>query len=76
MGRKMPFFSAAKSVGSGVSELQLDFGPNRGIKVYFGKDGEQLVILLGGGTKKRLQADIEEAHMLWAEYKKRKKEGE
>ena len=65
-------FSAAKSVGSGVSELRLDFGP--GYRVYFGKDGEQLVILLGGGTKKRQQADIEAAHALWAEYRKRKGE--
>jgi putative addiction module killer protein len=65
-------FSAAKSVGTGVSELRLDFGP--GYRVYFGKDGERLVILLAGGTKKRQQADIESAHTLWAEYKKRKRE--
>jgi putative addiction module killer protein len=65
-------FSAAKTVGSGVSELRLDFGP--GYRVYFGKDGERLVILLAGGTKKRQQADIDTAHALWAEYKKRKRE--
>ena len=58
-------FSAAKGVGSGVFELRLDFGP--GYRVYFGKDGEQLVILLGGGTKKRQQADIEAAQALWQE---------
>jgi putative addiction module killer protein len=66
-------FSGAKGVGSGVSELRLDFGP--GYRVYFGKDGEQLVILLGGGTKRRQQADIETAHVLWSEYKKRKVQG-
>jgi putative addiction module killer protein len=65
-------FSAAKSVGSGVSELRLDFGP--GYRVYFGKDGECLVILLGGGSKKRQQSDIAAAHALWVEYKKRKRE--
>ena len=65
-------FSAAKGVGAGVFELRLDFGP--GYRVYFGKDGETLVILLGGGTKKRQQADIEEAQALWHEYKKRKRE--
>ena len=65
-------FSTAKSAGSGVSELRLDFGP--GYRVYFGKDGERLVLLLGGGTKKRQQADIEAAHGLWSEYKKRKRE--
>ena len=67
-------FAAAKSVGSGVSELRLDFGP--GYRVYFAKDGEQLVILLGGGSKRRQQADIQTAHALWAEYKKRKRESE
>jgi putative addiction module killer protein len=65
-------FSTAKAVGAGVSELRLDFGP--GYRVHFAKDGETLVILLGGGTKKRQQADISEAHVLWAEYKRRKRE--
>ena len=62
----------AKGVGSGVFELRLDFGP--GYRVYFGKDGERLVILLGGGSKKRQQRDIAAAHALWADYKKRKRE--
>jgi putative addiction module killer protein len=65
-------FSAAKGVGTGVMELRLDFGP--GYRIYFGKDGETLVILLGGGTKKRQQADIEVAQTLWQEYKRRKRE--
>lgn len=62
----------AKSVGTGVQELRLDFGP--GYRIYFGWDGERLVILLGGETKQRQQADIAEAHALWQEYKKRKQE--
>ena len=65
-------FSAAKGVGAGVSELRLDFGP--GYRVYFGRDGERLVVLLAGGTKRRQQADIEAARVLWAEYKRRKRE--
>ncbi len=40
--------------------------------MYFGKEGEQFVILLGGGTKKRQQADIETAQALWLDYKRRK----
>jgi putative addiction module killer protein len=64
--------SAVKGVGAGVSELRLDFGP--GYRVYFGRDGNTLVILLGGGTKKRQQADIAAAQMLWQEYKNRRKE--
>jgi putative addiction module killer protein len=62
--------SVAKSVGAGVSELRLDFGP--GYRVYFGRDGETLIVLLGGGTKKRQQADIERAKELWQEYKRSK----
>jgi putative addiction module killer protein len=65
-------FSSAKGVGGGVFELRLDFGP--GYRVYFGKDGETIVILLGGGTKKRQQADIEAARALWHEYKQQKRE--
>ena len=63
-------FSAAKGAGAGIFEMRLDFGP--GYRVYFGKDGERLVILLGGGTKKRQQADIEAARALWLEYKRSK----
>ena len=43
-------------------------------RVYFAQDGEQLVILLAGGTKRRQQEDIELARRLWSEYKKRKRE--
>lgn len=66
--------SNVKSVGRGVFEYRIDFGP--GYRVYFGKDRETLVILLGGGTKKRQQRDVENAQTLWQEYKQRKrKEG-
>ena len=64
--------SVAKSVGEGVSELRLDFGP--GYRIYFGRDGDRLVILLGGGTKRRQSADIDRAKALWREYKERKRE--
>ena len=63
--------AGTKGVGAGVYECRIDFGP--GYRVYFGKDGERLVILLGGGTKKRQQADISEARTLWQDYKRRKK---
>jgi putative addiction module killer protein len=62
--------SNVKSVGEGVSEYRIDFGP--GYRVYFGRDGQTLVILLGGGTKKRQQRDINAAKGRWAEYKRRK----
>jgi putative addiction module killer protein len=50
---------------------KIDFGP--GYRVYFGKDGDRLVILLGGGTKHRQQNDIRTAQMRWLDYKERKK---
>jgi putative addiction module killer protein len=59
-----------KSVGAGVFERRIDFGP--GYRVYFGKNGGRLVILLGGGTKKRQQSDIEAAQVFWQDYKRRK----
>jgi len=63
-------FSNVKGVGAGVFEYRIDFGP--GYRVYFGKVGETVVILLGGGTKKRQDSDIAAAHERWADYKKRK----
>ena len=63
--------SNIKSVGAGVMELRIDFGP--GFRIYLGKDGETLVVLLGGGTKKRQQVDIATAQECWADYKRRKK---
>ena len=65
-------FSTVKGVGSGVFESHLNFGP--GYRMYFGKDGDRIVILLAGGTKKRQQQDIAAAGELWAEYKERKVE--
>lgn len=63
-------FSNVKGVGSGVFECRIDFGP--GYRVYFGKDGERLVILLAGGAKKRQQKDIATAIANWHDYKSRK----
>ena len=63
-------FSNIKSVGSGVLECKIHFGP--GYRVYIGKDGEQIIILLGGGTKQRQQYDIGLALDRWEDYKRRK----
>jgi putative addiction module killer protein len=63
-------FSTVQGVGAGVFECRINFGP--GYRVYFGKDGEQIVVLLGGGTKHRQQNDIGLAHGRWEDYKKRK----
>jgi putative addiction module killer protein len=63
-------FSNVKGVGSGVFEYKIDFGP--GCRACFGKEGNRLVILLGGGTKRRQQDDIDTALARWREYKRRK----
>ncbi len=63
--------SNVKGVGEGVLEYRINFGP--GYRVYFGRDGETLVILLTGGTKKRQQRDITTALELWADYRRRKR---
>jgi putative addiction module killer protein len=67
----------SKSVGKGVSELRIDWGP--GYRIYYGWDGAKLIILLFGGAKrtKNLQnADIVKAQAYWVDYKQRKRKGE
>jgi putative addiction module killer protein len=64
--------SNVKSVGGGIQGYRIDFGP--GYRIYFGRDGERLVILLGGGTKKRQRDDVHRAQNLWADYRRRKEE--
>ncbi len=63
--------SNAKGVGAGVYEYRIDFGP--GYRIYLGKDGECMVILVGGGTKRRQQEDIKTAQLRWEDYKQRKR---
>ena len=54
----------------GIGEYRIDWGP--GYRIYLAKDGT-LIVLFGGGTKRRQQVDIERAKSLYAEYKERKK---
>jgi putative addiction module killer protein len=62
--------SNLKAVGAGIHEFRIDWGP--GYRIYLGRDGDVLVILLGGGTKRRQQKDIEAARASWSDYKRRK----
>jgi len=50
-------FSTTKGIGAGILECRIDFGP--GYRIYFGRDGDTLVILLCGGTQNCQQKDIE-----------------
>lgn len=63
--------SNVKPVGQGVAEYRIDFGP--GYRIYLGQDGGVLIVLLGGGTKKGQNADIQLARYHWRDYRSRKK---
>ena len=54
----------------GIGEYKIDWGP--GYRIYLARDGSTIIVLLGGGTKKRQQRDIERAIDLWESYKQRK----
>ncbi len=58
-----------KAVGDGVLELRIDYGP--GYRVYYAKVGRRLMMLLIGGTKKRQQADIEQAKAFLKDHRRR-----
>lgn len=62
--------SRVKTVGEGVAEIRIDRGP--GYRIYFGREGKTLVVLLAGGTKRRQARDIADALALWRLYKARK----
>ncbi len=66
--------SNLKTVGGGVLEHRIHSGP--GYRIYLGRDGERLIILLGGGTKRKQQRDIERALALWEDYRARKRREE
>ena len=60
--------SRIKWIGS-IGEYRIDWGP--GYRIYLGFDGDEMIILLGGGSKQRQQVNIERAKAMWAEYKAR-----
>ena len=64
-------FSNVKSVGKEVMEYRIDCGP--GYRIYFGREGNKLIILLCGGSKRTQRNDIKKAQVLWRQYKADKK---
>ncbi len=62
-------FGDCRSVGEGVQELRIDYGP--GYRVYFGQLGSTIVLLLCGGDKSAQAKDINLAHYYWSEYRGR-----
>lgn len=64
-------FSNVKGVGTGVFEYKIDFGP--GYRIYFGQEGDRIIILLGGSDKKRQAVAITNAQTAWELYRRRKR---
>ena len=64
---KLGNFGKSRSVGDGAYELKISYGP--GYRVYYGRDGDKLVVLLCGGDKGSQKRDIEKARAYWSEYR-------
>ena len=64
-------FGDSKSIGRGVHELRIQFGP--GFRIYFGRASQSVAVLLIGGDKSTQAKDIELAFRLWDEYWRRSK---
>ena len=64
--------SNEKRLGGGILEYRINFGP--GYRIYYGREGNSIVILLGGGIKQGQNSDIAVAQRLWSEYKRRKRQ--
>jgi putative addiction module killer protein len=62
-------FGTVKSVGRGVMELKISFGP--GYRVYFSEEADSIIILLCGGDKRTQKRDIKNAQDYWEDYKRR-----
>jgi len=60
-------FGDCKRIGAGVSELRVHHGP--GYRIYFGRDGDSLVVLLCGGSKRTQKRDIARAKAYWTDYR-------
>ena len=62
-------FGDVRSVGDGVKELRIPFGP--GFRIYFGRERDAVVVLLSGGDKSTQARDIERARDYWRDYRRR-----
>ena len=61
----------SRTVGQGVHELKVDYGP--GYRIYIGQESANIILLLLGGDKSSQQKDIEVAKEYWKDHKRRKR---
>lgn len=62
-------FGDHRALGEGLFELRIHEGP--GLRIYYGRFGNRVVIVLSGGDKSKQLKDIHRAHMYWREYRER-----
>ena len=66
---ELGLFGDSQPIGDGLSELRIHYGP--GYRVYYGKDGRRVYLLLCGGDKPTQAKDIKQAKAYWQDYKRR-----
>jgi putative addiction module killer protein len=69
---ELGLFGDVEPIGDGLSELRIHYGP--GYRVYFGKEGKQVYLLLCGGDKSTQSKDIKKAKTYWQDHKRRCKD--
>ncbi|BFM04870.1 type II toxin-antitoxin system RelE/ParE family toxin [Halioxenophilus aromaticivorans] len=70
---ELGLFGDVEPIGEGLSELRIDYGP--GYRVYYGKEGQQVFLLLCGGDKSTQSKDIKKAKLYWKDHKRRYQHG-
>jgi len=67
---ELGLFGDSEPIGDGLSELRIHYGP--GYRVYYGKEGQHIYLLLCGGEKSTQLKDIKKAKVTWKRHKQRK----
>lgn len=67
---KLGNFGNTRSLGDGVNEIKINFGP--GYRIYYAIDGKNIILLLLGGDKSTQAKDITRSKEFWKDHKRRK----